>query len=109
MDRVQEILPEVEAYLSARDWGDVPVMAGQTFRAVPLAQGEYNLNYLLTGEGTRLVLRVNIGTQIGREDQIVYEYASLKLLQSSGVTPIPHFVDDTREHIDRGILNRGVK
>ena len=31
---------------------------------IPLAQGEYNLNYLLTGDQTRLVLRVNVGTQI---------------------------------------------
>jgi aminoglycoside phosphotransferase (APT) family kinase protein len=79
-------------------------MSGRSFRVVPLAQGEYNLNYLLTGNDTRLVLRVNIGTQIGREDQIQYEYRALKLLQPSGVTPTPHFVDDTREQIDRGVL-----
>jgi aminoglycoside phosphotransferase (APT) family kinase protein len=104
MDRMQEMLPRVEAYLSARGWGDVPVMAGQAFRVHPLAQGEYNLNYLLDGEGIRLVLRVNIGTQIEREDQIVYEYRALELLQSSGVTPTPYFVDDAREHLDRGVL-----
>jgi hypothetical protein len=104
MDRIQEMLPRVEAYLSARHWGDVPVMARRTFRVLPLAQGEYNLNYLLTGEGTQLVLRVNIGTQIGREDQILYEYNALRLLESSGVTPTPYFADDTRAHIDRGIL-----
>jgi aminoglycoside phosphotransferase (APT) family kinase protein len=104
MDRMQELLPCVEAFLSARDWGDVPAMAGRSFRVVPLAQGEYNLNYLLTDDATLLVLRVNIGTQIGRDDQIHYEYRALKLLQPSGVTPTPHFVDDTREHIDRGVL-----
>jgi hypothetical protein len=104
MDRLQEMLPRAEAYLSARHWGDVPVMARRTFRVLPLAQGEYNLNYLLTGEGTQLVLRVNIGTQIGREDQILYEYNALRLLESSGVTPTPYFADDTRAHIDRGIL-----
>ena len=43
MDRIQEMLPRAEAYLSARDWGDVPVMAGRTFRVLPLARGEYNL------------------------------------------------------------------
>jgi aminoglycoside phosphotransferase (APT) family kinase protein len=79
-------------------------MARRTFRVLPLAQGEYNLNYLLTGDGTQLVLRVNIGTQIGREDQILYEYNALRLLESSGVTPTPYFADDTRAHIDRGIL-----
>jgi aminoglycoside phosphotransferase (APT) family kinase protein len=104
MDPMQEMLPRVEAYLSARDWGDVPAMAGRSFRVASLAQGEYNLNYLLSDGTTRLVLRVNIGTQIGRKDQIVYEYRALRLLESSGVTPTPHFVDDTRAHLDRGIL-----
>jgi aminoglycoside phosphotransferase (APT) family kinase protein len=98
------MLPGVEAYLSARSWRDVPVMAGQSFRVTPLAQGEYNLNYLLTGDATQLVLRVNVGTQIDREDQIVYEYKALRLLESSGVTPAPYFVDDTRAEIDRGVL-----
>ena len=101
---MQEMLPCVEAYLSARSWGNVPAMSGRSFRVAPLAQGEYNLNYLLTAPGTRLVLRVNVGTQIDREDQIHYEYRALELLQQSGVTPTPHFVDDTREHIDRGVL-----
>ena len=50
------------------------------------------------------MLRVNIGTQIGREDQILYEYNALRLLESSGVTPTPYFVDDTRAQIDRGVL-----
>jgi aminoglycoside phosphotransferase (APT) family kinase protein len=104
MDRIQAMLPRVEAYLSARDWRDVPAMAGRIFRVSPLAQGEYNLNYLLTGDESQLVLRVNIGTQIDRGDQIVYEYDALKLLESSGVTPRPYFVDDTRAHIDRGLL-----
>ena len=81
-----------------------PAWRENHFCVVPLAQGEYNLNYLLTAPGTRLVLRVNIGTQIGREDQIRYEYRALELLRQSGVTPTPHFVDDTRKHIDRGVL-----
>ena len=101
---MQEMLPCVEAYLSERSWHDVPVMADRTFRVIPLAQGEYNLNYLLADDETHLVLRVNIGTQIGREDQIHYEYNALRLLESSGVTPTPYFVDDTRAQIDRGVL-----
>jgi aminoglycoside phosphotransferase (APT) family kinase protein len=107
MDRMQETLPRVEAYLSTREWGDVPAMAGHTYQVVPLAQGEYNLNYLLTGTGPRLVLRINVGTQIDREDQIVYEYGALQLLRSSGVTPTPHFVDDSRQHIEHGVLIMG--
>ena len=70
----------------------------------PLAQGEYNLNYLIYSHDLKLVFRVNIGTQIDRADQTTYEYKALKLLKPSGVTPRPYFVDDTRQFFDRGIL-----
>jgi aminoglycoside phosphotransferase (APT) family kinase protein len=99
-----DMLPKVAEYLAGRDWNDVPVMQGRKFTVTPLAQGEYNLNYLITADTTRLVFRVNIGTQIARDDQIVYEYKTLDLLQQSGVTPRPHYVDDTRSFFDRGIL-----
>ncbi|MGD9111796.1 MAG: phosphotransferase, partial [Desulfobacterales bacterium] len=97
-------LPRITQYLTSKDWGDVPVMCGQTFSVSPLAQGEYNLNYLLSCESIKLVFRVNIGTQINRDDQIIYEYNALDLLKKSGVTPYPHFVDDSRQFFDRGIL-----
>ena len=98
------MLPKVIEYLDARDWRDVRTMASRKFTVTPLAQGEYNLNYLITSDTTRLVFRVNIGTPIDRDDQIVYEYRALDLLKQSGVTPRPHFVDDTRRFFDRGIL-----
>ena len=99
-----DMLPKVTDYLAARDWSDVPAMQGRKFKVSPLAQGEYNLNYLITSDSTQLVFRVNIGTQIARDDQIVYEYKALDLLRQSGVTPRPHYVDDTRTFFDRGIL-----
>jgi aminoglycoside phosphotransferase (APT) family kinase protein len=99
-----DMLPEVTEYLAGRDWKDVPVMQGRKFKVTPLAQGEYNLNYLISSDPLQLVFRVNIGTQIDREDQIVYEYRALNLLKDSGVTPRPHFVDDSRRFFERGIL-----
>ena len=99
-----DMLPKVAEYLAGKDWNDVPVLQGRKFKVTPLAQGEYNLNYLITADTTRLVFRVNIGTQIARDDQIVYEYKALDLLQQSRVTPRPHYVDDTRFFFDRGIL-----
>jgi aminoglycoside phosphotransferase (APT) family kinase protein len=98
------MLPQVAEYLAARDWKDVPAMRGRLFTVEPLAQGEYNLNYLISSDSLQLVFRVNIGTQIDRADQIVYEYKALDLLKHSGVTPRPYFVDDTRRFFDRGIL-----
>ena len=75
-----EMLPEVAKYLNSRDWNHVHAMQGRKFTVTPLAQGEYNLNYLIASGSTRLVFRVNIGTQIDRDDQIVYEYRALDLL-----------------------------
>ena len=104
MNLMTDMLPQVAEYLSIRDWSDVPAMHGRRFAVAPLAQGEYNLNYLISAGTLKLVFRVNIGTQINREDQIFYEYRALNLLKDSGVTPWPYFVDDTRRLMDRGIL-----
>ena len=101
---MNDMLPRVAAYLDSRDWNDVPVMQDRNFTVSPLAQGEYNLNFLISCASLQLVFRVNIGTQINRDDQVLYEYGALELLAQSGVTPRPHFVDDTRQEFDRGIL-----
>ena len=106
MALMNDMLPQVQAYLDEGDWRNVPIMRGQRFHVSSLAQGEYNLNYLISSQDKhlQLVFRVNIGTQIEREDQILYEYRALELLQRSGVTPKPIFVDDSRSFFDQGIL-----
>lgn len=70
----------------------------------PLAQGEYNLNYQVRQNGQDWGLRVNMRSQIQREDQIVYEYNALCLLAASGVLPRAYFVDDSRAHFPYGVL-----
>jgi len=67
-------------------------------------QEEYNMNYLVRQGDGAWVLRVNVGTQIGRDDQILYEYRALKLLESTGVTPRPFYIDDSREQLAYGVL-----
>ena len=100
---LEQYLEPVKNYLRGQRWDDVAAMKGQTFVVSPLAGGEYNLNYLLESATSRLVFRVNMASQINRDDQIVYEYKALQLLQHSGVTPLAFFVDDSRRLIDRGI------
>jgi len=102
-DLMTSMQSRVADYLAARDWSDVPVMAGRPYQVMPLARGEYNLNYLVTAGAQKVVFRVNMGTQIDRDDQIQYEFATLKLLETSGVTPVPYFVDDTRTFFERGV------
>jgi hypothetical protein len=103
-DPFDHYLVLVRRYIEEQCWNQFPAMAERKFTVAPLARGEYNLNYLLNSADARFVFRVNMGTQIGREDQILYEYKTLRLLKSSGVTPVPFFVDDSCRRIDRGIL-----
>ena len=102
-DAMQAMQTRVERYLTRHDWSGVPAMAGRDFAVSPLAGGEYNLNFLLTAGEEKRVFRVNLDTQIGRTDQILYEFKALQLLAGSGVTPRPYFVDDSRREIDRGV------
>lgn len=71
-----------------------------------LAQGEYNRNYLFTHPvtGEKLLFRVNYGSQMHLEDQIGYEYQALKLLENSGRTPRPFYVDGSCVKIPRGVM-----
>ncbi|MDJ0667069.1 MAG: aminoglycoside phosphotransferase family protein [Desulfobacterales bacterium] len=102
-DAMLAMQPRIEGYLARRDWSAVPAMADRTFVVTPLAGGEYNFNFLLTAGEDQRVFRVNLGTQIARDDQIRYEFKALQLLAGSGVTPQPYFVDDTRQHLEHGI------
>ncbi len=95
----------IAAYVQIADFSRVPGWASTLpFEVFPLAQGEYNLNYRLRQGRRQWVLRVNLGTQIGRENQIMYEYQALQLLAGSGVTPQVYYVDDTRQLLPHGVL-----
>jgi aminoglycoside phosphotransferase (APT) family kinase protein len=101
----QAIGTQIETYLRTPEIRRIPEIGDREFAVTLLAGGEYHLNYLLTStsDGQQLVFRVNIGTQIDRDDQICYEYQTLKLLAGSGVTPIPYWVDDSRTFFRQGI------
>lgn len=72
----------------------------------PLAQGEYNENYVfrhpITGED--LVLRVNHGSQMHLDHQIDYEANALRLLGPSGRTPRVRYADGSLRYLDHGVL-----
>lgn len=104
MDMMQKIQKQVETCLEDMRQNRLPPVGEDRFSVYPLAKGEYNLNYRITNGKKAYVFRVNMDTQIGRDDQILYEYKALKLLSETGVTPLPFHVDDTRRHFDTGIL-----
>jgi hypothetical protein len=103
-----DLLPRLEAYAATPAVRDALQLAtGMNWRLTFLAQGEYNINYLLTTDhDARLVLRVNVGTQIGQAGgaQIAYEAAALALLGRQGVAPRLLFVDDTLAALPYGVL-----
>ena len=102
---LRDFSPRVVDYLAQANLSDVPGWRmGAPFTVAPLAQGEYNMNYLVRQGNGAWVLRVNVGTQIGRADQILYEYRALRLLEPTGVTPRPFYVDDSRERLEYGVL-----
>lgn len=70
-----------------------------------LAQGEYNINYILECDGfEKLVFRVNTASQMNLDNQIKYEYDTLNLIKDSKRTPIPYYLDDKKTFFKNGIL-----
>ncbi len=66
-----------------------------------LASGEYNENYHIRiaeiyGQA-EYVFRINHGSQLGLKNQIEYEFAVLRALSRSGVTPRPYYCDPEPE------------
>jgi aminoglycoside phosphotransferase (APT) family kinase protein len=71
-----------------------------------LGHGEYNTNYIFhqPSTGDKLVLRIPMGSQMHLSNQVRYEYEALRLLESSGRTPKPMYIDDTKSVIPYGFL-----
>lgn len=71
-----------------------------------LARGEYNVNYLFAHPvtGRKLLLRVNMGSQMHLDSQIEYEAHALRLLEGSGRTPAVLYSDGSLRCGEHGIL-----
>lgn len=98
---------EISSYLTHLDLGSLPQWDSlEGFSLTPLAQGEYNMNFMLSQGGLKYVVRVNTGSQIGKSlpDQIRYEYDTLKMLEPSGVTPRVYLLDISCQFIPYGVL-----
>ncbi len=104
---IQNFLPQAIRYLQEAQPDGIPDWhADQTFEVTPLAQGEYNLNFLVHQSKTQWVLRVNSRSEIGlsNAEQITYEFQTLKLLAPIDVAPQPYFVDASLTHLPHGVL-----
>ena len=62
-----------------------------------LASGEYNENWRVVGRSraagaASFVCRINHGSQLEMADQAAYEFAALRAVAPSGLTPAPYFL-----------------
>jgi hypothetical protein len=70
-----------------------------------LAQGEYNRNFVVSDtRDQKFVFRLNYGSQINVVKQARYEFNALKILEPSGRTPKPLYLDDSKAYFDHDIL-----
>ena len=89
----------LEDFLRSSGWVRPP------FSVSFLAAGEYNENFLVENEAGAFVLRLNHGSQLGLgRKQIEYEFAVLKALESTGVTPAPLYCEPDPDNIEGGLL-----
>ncbi|TDX48359.1 aminoglycoside phosphotransferase family protein [Orenia marismortui] len=99
----EELLEQVKNYTKQENFKRDLGLAGNP-KVSFLAQGEYNLNFLLEDQFKKYVLRLNTGSQMHLANQIKYEYQALENLKSSTVTPKPLFLDDSCRDLPLGML-----
>jgi len=100
-------IEEIRAYArEPRLLRGLSLTPGTPVAVEPLGNGEYNCNYLLTVQGRteKMVLRVNLASQMHLADQIGYEYRALEALVPSGRTPHPLYLDGSRDLVPYGVL-----
>lgn len=77
----------------------------ETIELQNLAQGEYNINFIIKHKSFgQLVFRINTASQMNLENQIKYEFDTLKLIENSNVTPKEIYLDDKKDIIPFGVL-----
>lgn len=74
-------ITDIENFVSERQW------VQHIQHIEPIGAGEYNENYKITSSTSNYVFRINHGSQLGIDNQIEYEFQTLKALKHSGVTP----------------------
>ena len=104
---IQTFLPNAREHLHQAQSIKVPNWRSNVdFSLELLAQGKYNMNYLVKQDQTFWVLRVNTGSQINLSstNQVTYEFKTLKLLEPAGFTSVPYFLDNSLKMLPYGIL-----
>jgi rSAM/selenodomain-associated transferase 1 len=64
----------------------------------------YIINYSYRHGNEKRILRINTGSQMQLENQTIYEYNSLKILEKTGVTPKAYYYDEGEGFIPHVML-----
>lgn len=67
-------------------------------------RGGYNVNYLLTTNGQKLILRLNLDNYVDTDNQTEYEYRILKHLENMDISPKVYFTDTSKDKLDYDLL-----
>ncbi len=107
MGLAESLQSQVLAYLDRPDRREVVGFSLDVPLSIArLAQGEYNLNYLVTAGTRQVVARINTGSQtaISADEQIGYEFRALEFLRPAGIAPAPYLLDYSGTEIPHGFL-----
>jgi aminoglycoside phosphotransferase (APT) family kinase protein len=99
----KDLQKKIKKYTSNRDF-QIAIGITENVKVEFLAQGEYNINFLLKDGEDKFVMRINLGSQMDLKDQIGYEFHALEQLAPSGVTPRPYYLDNTKADLPYGML-----
>ncbi|EPY2305596.1 TPA: phosphotransferase [Clostridium botulinum] len=97
------LIKQIREYVYHKNLFEI-INLSRNFNVRFLAQGEYNINFILEDKINKYIFRVNTGSQLSLENQIQYEYGALKRLEKSKVTPKVYYVDGSKEYIRYGVL-----
>ncbi|MDZ7673097.1 MAG: phosphotransferase [Halanaerobiales bacterium] len=100
LDQLDKLVKE---YVKDKEFKD-KLNLNNSIKVSFLAQGEYNINYIIEDSNQKYVMRINTGSQMNLSKQIEYEYKALKYLEKSGVTPKVFYLDDSRKELPLGML-----
>jgi aminoglycoside phosphotransferase (APT) family kinase protein len=100
-------IDQIKEYINTNEVRELlNIQSNKEIEVSLLGQGEYNVNFLFINpdNNKKLVLRLNTASQMNLDDQISYEFNVLKMLELSGRTPKPIFVDSSMDKLPYGLL-----
>ena len=100
----QSIESKIKKYIKNLPSGILPVKTFSDVTVEKIKGGDYNLNFRVGLDNHNFLIRFNIESQSGLENQIEYEYKTLEFLAPYKIAPIPYHLDNTKDLFPYGLL-----